>query len=109
MMSESIQPKFLLKQALVKENTNGFDLATLEGDTYVIIREYLVTLSGEDRIIMSSLFNQLTLKRKAKILALASSLNLDPDTRSKMTTEEREFFDKIALATVDFKRSVEVK
>lgn len=106
MMAEKIEPKLQLKQALVKENMNGLNLATLEPDFYKTIREWILTLSGEDRTAIDTIYNQLVFKRKSKIVTLAHALNHDPDIRAKLTTEEREYFDAVANATVKFQKGV---
>lgn len=108
MMSEQLDPRLMLKQALVKERMLSFELATLEYNFYEVIREWLQTLSGEDSSAMSTLLSTLGLLRKNKLTALAVAVNIDPDIRAKMTTEDRSYFDAVANATIEFKKSVEI-
>jgi DNA replication initiation complex subunit (GINS family) len=104
-MSEQIDPRLLLKQALVKERMMSFELSTIDDDFYKIIRNWMQNL-GDDRTSMDIILNTLLQIRKNKIATLAVSLNTDPEIREKMSIEEKTYFDKIADATMEFKESV---
>lgn len=101
-MTEQKDPRLRLKQALVKERMNGLNLTTLEPDFYKTVREWVLSLSGEDRTAMITLFNQIVMSRKSKIITLAHALNTDAEIREKMAPEDREYFDAVANATVEF-------
>ena len=106
MMSEQLDARLMLKQAGVKERMLAFELSTLEDNFYKVIREFLLTLSGEDRVTMEGLYNSLVMARKSKIVRLAESLNEDPTILAKMTTEDKEYFDAIVSATMHFSKGV---
>ena len=105
MMSEQIDPRLLLKQALVKERMMSFELSTIDDDFYKIIRNWMANLV-DDKTSMETILSTLIQIRKNKIATLAVSLNTDPEIREKMSTEEKIYFDNMANATIEFKESV---
>lgn len=96
----------ILKQAGVKERMMALELATLQDDFYKIVKEFISNLQGEDKQQMESIFNGIIMSRKTKIARLAEAMNEDPELRKKMTAEEKEYFDGIALATKQFKDKI---
>lgn len=102
-------PRLILKQASIKELLQTVNLSTLPADFYPTIQKFLSNLEGEDKTKMSAVFHGLLFSRKNKICRLAEALNHDVEIREKMTTEERAYFDEIAVATVNFMKTVEAK
>ena len=105
-MSETIDIRLALKQAVVKEVIQPFDIAILEPNFYQLVREFLLTLSGEDKATMEAQYNRLVMFRKGKIAKLAESDDVDSKIHEKMTTEDVEYFDAIHSATIAFKAKV---
>ncbi len=96
-----------LKQAMVKENVQGeFELATLDPHFYVRLISYMKNLPKDDYNKVESMLNSLVRKRQGKIIHLADSLKLTADLSSKLTLEERSFYDKIYKTSVDFKNQI---
>jgi len=96
-----------LKQALVKENVQGeFELATLEQHFYVKLKAYMKKLSPIDFDKSESMLNQLIRKRQGKIIRLADSSRLTSDLSSKLTFEEREFYNNLHNISNDFKNQL---
>jgi DNA replication factor GINS len=96
-----------LKQAMVKENVQGeFELATLDPHFYVRLISYMKNLPKDDYDKVESMLNSLVRKRQGKIIHLADSLKLTADLSSKLTLEERSFYDKIYKTSVDFKNQI---
>jgi len=96
-----------LKQAMVKENVQGeFELATLDPHFYVRLISYMKNLSKDDYDKVESMLNSLVRKRQGKIIHLADSSKLTTDLSSKLTLEERSFYEKIYMTSVDFKNQI---
>jgi DNA replication factor GINS len=96
-----------LKQAMVKENVQGeFELATLDPHFYVRLISYMKNLPKDDYDKVESMLNSLVRKRQGKIIHLADSLKLTSDLSSKLTLEERSFYEKIYKTSVDFKNQI---
>ena len=96
-----------LKQAMVKENVQGeFELATLDPHFYVRLISYMKNLPKDDYDKVESMLNSLVRKRQGKIIHLADSSKLTGDLSSKLTLEERSFYEKIYKTSVDFKNQI---
>lgn len=96
-----------LKQAMVKENVQGeFELSTLDPNFYVRLISYMKNLPKEDFDRVESMLNSLVRKRQGKIIHLADSSKLSADLSSKLTLEERSFYEKIYKTSIDFKNQI---
>ncbi len=96
-----------LKQALVKENVQGeFDLATLDQHFYIKLQSQMQNLDSIDFDKVESMLNSLIRKRQGKIIRLADSSKLSSDTASKLTVEEKEFYNTIYDNSAYFKSQI---
>lgn len=96
-----------LKQAVVKENAQGeFDVATLDGHFYIRFRAYAGRLSERDRERAGSMLNDLFRKRRGKLVRLADSSDLTAEISSKLTVEERAFYEAVRRASRSFEEAV---
>jgi DNA replication factor GINS len=96
-----------LKQAIVKENVQGyFDLSTLEPDFYIKMNAFMQRLPQQDKDKLESMLNSLVRKRQSKIIKLADSSKLTSESAKKLTVEERALFDYIYNNSITFKKQV---
>lgn len=96
-----------LKQALVKENVQGeFDLATLDQHFYIKLHAQMQKLDSVDFDKVESMLNSLVRKRQGKIIRLADSSKLSSETASKLTVEEKEFYNTIYDNSAYFKSRI---
>jgi DNA replication factor GINS len=63
-------------------------------------------LPKEDFDRVESMLNSLVRKRQGKIIHLADSSKLSADLSSKLTLEERSFYEKIYKTSLDFKNQI---
>jgi len=96
-----------LKQAIVKENVQGeFELATLDEHFYIKLKAYMKKLPESDFDKVESMLNSLLRKRHGKIVHLADSSKLTAELSSKMTVEEREFYNNLHNISADFTKQI---
>jgi len=96
-----------LKQATVKENVQGeFELATLEPHFYIKVKSYMKSLEQQDSDKVESMLNSLVRKRKGKIIHLADSSKLTTSLASKLTVEEREYYNNLHNISIDFTKQI---
>ena len=96
-----------LKQAIVKENVQGeFEVSTLDPHFYVRLISYMKKLPKDDYDKVESMLNSLVRKRQGKIIHLADSSKLTADLSSKLTLEERSFYEKIYKTSLEFKNQI---
>jgi len=96
-----------LKQAIVKENVQGeFELATLEPHFYIKLKSYMKSLEQSDFDKVESMLNSLVRKRKGKIIHLADSSKLTSDLASKLTVEEKEYYNNLYNISTDFTKQI---
>jgi len=96
-----------LKQAVVKENVQGeFELATLEPHFYIKLKSQMKKLEQSDLDKVESMLNQLIRKRQGKIIRLADSAKLTANLSSKLTFEEREFYNNLHNISTNFKKQI---
>ncbi len=96
-----------LKQAIVKENVQGeFELATLEPHFYIKLKSYMKSLEQSDFDKVESMLNSLVRKRKGKIIHLADSSKLTTDLASKLTVEEKEYYNNLYNISTDFTKQI---
>lgn len=96
-----------LKQATVKENVQGeFELATLEPHFYIKVKSYMKSLEQQDSDKVESMLNSLVRKRKGKIIHLADSSKLTANLASKLTVEEREYYNNLHNISIDFTKQI---
>lgn len=96
-----------LNQAILKENTQGeFNLSTLDVDFYIKVNLFAQKLPQQDYDRIEGVLNELIRKRRGKIIALADSSQMISDIASKLTIEERTFFDYIHKKGIEFKKQI---
>ena len=96
-----------LKQAIVKENVQGeFELATLEPHFYIKLKSQMKKLEQSDFDKVESMLNQLIRKRQGKIIRLADSSKLSADLSTKLTFEEREFYNNLHHISTNFTKQI---
>lgn len=96
-----------LHQAILKENAQGtFNLSTLDVDFYIKVNSFTKKLPQQDYDRMESMLNELIRKRRGKIIALADSSQMTSDIATKLTIEERIFFDYIHKQGIEFKKQI---
>ena len=96
-----------LKQAIVKENVQGeFELATLDLHFYIKLKSYMKTLEQSDFDKVESMLNSLVRKRKGKIVHLADSSKLTTNLASKLTVEEKEYYNNLYNISTDFTKQI---
>ena len=85
-----------LKQALIKEQVVGeYQLATLDAQFYIRLKRQVAELSGRDRDGVEGIMMELWRMRRGKIVRLADSSKLTGEIKSRITIEERTFFEAI--------------
>ena len=96
-----------LKQAIVKENVQGeFELATLDPHFYIKLKSQMKKLPQSDFDKVESMLNQLIRKRQGKIIRLADSSKLTADLSSKLSFEEREFYNNLHNISTNFTKQL---
>ena len=96
-----------LKQALSKERISGTrEFQTLEPLFYVKLKASLKTLEGRDFEKVHDMLLELFRMRNTKLVTKASSMSLSADLNSKLTVEERMFYDKINGICSDFESQI---
>jgi len=96
-----------LKQAIVKEKIVGeFSLATLEPDFYINLKLFMKTQEKPDQITVESMLNSLVRKRKGKLLHLANSSKLTKELESKITVEDKKFYNRIYNTGKEFTKEI---
>ena len=87
-----------LKQALIKEQVVGeYQLATLDPRFYIRLKRQMTGLSARDRDGVEGIMMELWRMRRGKIVRLADSSRLTGEIKSKISVEERTFFEAINL------------
>ena len=109
MMTEQQDPRLMLKQASVKDKIHPHEVIVLESNFYKIIREFLESLSGEDKETLMGIYNSLVLSRKSKITRLAETAQDDPTIYDKITDEEKDYYNSILATSKQFKDEVLLK
>lgn len=85
-----------LKQATVKEQMVGeYQLATLDKLFYIRLQNQMHRLRLRDRDSVESMMIGLFRMRRGKIVRLADSTKLTADIKSRISIEERNFFESI--------------
>lgn len=85
-----------LKQATVKEQMVGkYQLATLDEQFYIRLQHQMLGLQRRDRDGVESMMVGLFRMRRGKIVQLADSTKLTADIKSRISIEERSFFEAI--------------
>lgn len=85
-----------LKQATVKEQMVGeYQLATLDKLFYIRLQNQMRELQMRDRDGVESMMIGLFRMRRGKIVRLADSTRLTADIKSRISIEERTFFESI--------------
>lgn len=85
-----------LKQATVKEQMVGeYQLATLDDLFYIRLQNQMNKLRQRDRDGVESMMIGLFRMRRGKIVRLADSTRLTADIKSRISIEERVFFESI--------------
>ena len=91
----------------MKENVQGeFELATLDPHFYIKLKSQMKKLPQTDFDKVESMLNQLVRKRQGKIIRLADSSKLTANLSSKLTFEEREFYNNLHNISKNFSKSV---
>ena len=96
-----------LKQAIIKEQVTGeYQLATLDERFYIRLRHKMESLDKHDRDGVEGMMMELVRMRRGKIVKLADSSRLTGEMKSKITVEERVFYESINAKSSMFERSV---
>ncbi len=96
-----------LKQALSKERISGQKaFQTLEPLFYVKLKETMRRLEGRDYERVHDMLLELFRMRNAKIVTKASSMKLSADMNSKLTVEERTFYNTVHSACSEFEEQI---
>lgn len=86
-----------LKQALSKEKMIGeYQLSTLGPDFYIKLKSSMKRLDKHDYDNVESVLMELFRMRRGKIIKLADSSKLTAELNSKLTVEEKLFFESIS-------------
>lgn len=85
-----------LKQVTVKEQMVGkYQLASLDEKFYIRLQSQMRKLKPRDRDGVESMMMELFRMRRGKIVQLADSTRLTAEIKSRISIEERAFFDAI--------------
>lgn len=96
-----------LKQATVKEQMVGeYQLATLDDLFYIRLQNQMNKLRQRDRDGVESMMIGLFRMRRGKIVRLADSTRLTADIKSRISIEERVFFESINREGESLKKRV---
>lgn len=96
-----------LKQALSKERISGNRaFQTLEPLFYVKLKETMKRLEGRDYDKVYDMLLELFRMRNAKIVTKASSMKLNAEMNSKLTVEERAFYNAVHLTCSEFETQI---
>ena len=96
-----------LKQALSKEKMIGeYLLSTLEHDFYIKLKAFMKKLDKHDFDNVESILMELFRMRRGKIIKLADSSKLTADLNSKLTVEEKIFFESISENSKKFEQQI---
>ena len=96
-----------LTRAVGKENLqNEFELSTLEPNFYIKIKTFMKKVPTKDRERIKSLLNSLVRKRHGKIIHIADSSRLTAEIASKLTVEEKVFYNNLYNISQDFTKFV---
>lgn len=86
-----------LKQALSKEKMVGvYELATLEPHFYIKLKDSMKKLDKHDYDNVESILMELFRMRRGKLIKLADTSKLTAELNSKLTEEEKIFFQTIS-------------
>lgn len=96
-----------LKQALSKEKMVGeYQVSTLDPHFYIKLKLFMKTLNRDDFNHVESMLLELFRMRRGKIVKLADSTKLNSDLNSKLTVEERFFFQSIYENSKNFEQQI---
>ncbi|MCY4491982.1 MAG: DNA replication complex GINS family protein [Thaumarchaeota archaeon] len=96
-----------LKQALSKEKMIGeYQVSTLMPDFYIKLRASMKKLDRHDFDNVESVLLELFRMRRGKIVKLADSSKLTAELNSKLTVEEKMFFESISENSKQFERQI---
>ncbi len=96
-----------LKQALAKEQMVGeYNLPALDPDFYIRLKAAMAKLDRHDFDNVEGSMMELFRKRRGKIIKLADSSKLTAEFNSKLTSEEKIFFEAIRENSVAFERQM---
>jgi len=96
-----------LKQALSKEKMVGeYQVSTLDPHFYIKVKQFMRTLQKNDFDHLESMLLELFRMRRGKLVKLADSTKLNSDLNSKITVEERIFFQTIYNNSKNFEKII---
>ena len=96
-----------LKQALSKEKMIGeYQISTLGPDFYIKLKSSMKKLNKHDFDNVESVLMELFRMRRGKIIKLADSSKLTAELNSKLTVEEKIFFESISENSKKFERQI---
>lgn len=96
-----------LKQALAKEKMIGeYQISTLEPDFYIKLKTSMKKLDKTDFDKVESIMMELFRMRRGKIIKLADSSKLTAELNSKLTVEEKFFFEAICENSKKFEMQI---
>ncbi len=96
-----------LKQALIREKVVGeYQMATLDKQFYIRLKYQIEEMEERDRDDVGGMMMELVRLRRGKIVRLADAPKLSTDIQSKITIEERVFFDAISQESRRFEEAV---
>ena len=96
-----------LKQALSKEKMVGeYQISTLNHDFYIKLKESMKRLDRHDFDNVESIMMELFRMRRGKLVKIADSSKLTADLNSRLTVEERIFFESIGHNSRTFEQQI---
>ena len=96
-----------LKQALVKEQLEGSDhLSTLDDTFYLRLKAELIDMDGHEFEKITHLVSKLFRIRRGKIIKMADAETNNTDTLSRLTIEERDFYNSIHQSSTKFENTL---
>lgn len=99
-----------LKQALSKEKLIGeYQLSGLDDDFYIKLKAAMDKLDRHDFDNVESILMELFRMRRGKIIKLADSTKLTAELNSKLTVEEKLFFESISQNSKRFEQHIRGK
>ncbi len=96
-----------LKQALSKEKMVGeYQVSTLEPNFYIKLKASMKKMDQLDFDKMESIMMELFRMRRGKLIKLADSSKLTSELNSKLTVEEKVFFESIGSISNAFEQQI---
>ena len=96
-----------LKQALAKEKMIGeYQISTLSPDFYIKLKTTMKRLEKHDFDNVESVLMELFRMRRGKLVKLADSTKLTAELNSKLTVEEKLFFESISENSKKFEQQI---